>query len=91
MDSLHTVAAGALREVFRQGPMSQGKLDVAWRVAVGEALSRVSSVRLLSDGSIEIHPVDRRWHRELERSSGLILARLKALLGTESVKRLSIK
>ena len=91
MDSLQTVLPGALREAFRQGPMSQGKLEVAWRVAVGEALSRVSTARLLSDGSIEVHPVDRRWQRELERSSGIILTRLKMLLGAESVKGLSIR
>ena len=38
MDSLHSVVPRALTELFRQGPMSQGKLEVAWRVAVGDAL-----------------------------------------------------
>ena len=38
MDSLHSVVPRALTELFRHGPMSQGKLEVAWRVAVGDAL-----------------------------------------------------
>ena len=42
MDSLHSVVPRALTELFRQGPMSQGKLEVAWRVAVGDALTRVT-------------------------------------------------
>ena len=39
MNSLHSVVPGALAELFRQGPMSQGKLEVAWRFAVGDALT----------------------------------------------------
>ena len=37
-------------ELLRQGPMCQGKLDVAWRAAVGDALSRVTTVRLQANG-----------------------------------------
>ena len=91
MDSLHTVVPRALTELFRHGPMSQGKLEVAWRVAVGDALCRVSTVRLQQDGTVEIHPADQRWHKELKRSSALILARLNTLLGSDVVTRLMVK
>jgi hypothetical protein len=90
MHSLQTVVPRALTELFRQGPMSQGKLEVAWRVSVGDALSRVTSVRLQPDGLVEVHPVDQRWYREVQRSSGIILTRLKGLLGDEAVTHLSV-
>ena len=80
-----------LTELFRQGPMSQGKLEVAWRVAVGDALTRVTTVRLQPDGVVEVQPADQRWHKELKRSSSMILTRLIGLLGTDSVTRIVVK
>jgi len=91
MDAIHTVVPRALTELFRNGPLSQGKLEVAWRVAVGDALSRVSSVKLQADGSVDVHPADPRWCKELKRSSTIILGRLNTLLGTNSVTRLVVK
>lgn len=91
MDSLQMVLPRALVELFRQGPLSQGKLEVAWRVAVGDALSRVSTVRLLADASVEVRATDQRWRRELKRSSGMILTRLISLLGPETITTLHVK
>ena len=91
MDPLHSVVPRALTELFRMGPMSQGKLDVAWRVAVGDALTRVSRVRLQSDGSVEIYAADQRWQKELRRSSHMIRTRLQGLLGTAAIDRLVVK
>lgn len=71
--------------------MSQGKLEVAWRVAVGNALCRVTAVRLQLDGSVEVQPSDQRWQRELKRSSSMILGRLNTLLGAGTVTRLVVK
>ena len=91
MDSLQTLLPGALVELFRQGPLSQGKLEAAWRVAVGDAITRVSTVRLQPDGSVEVRAADQRWHRELKRSSGIILTKLNALLGPQAVCSLHVK
>lgn len=91
MDALHSVVPRALTELFRAGPLSQGKLEVAWRVAVGDALSRVTTVRLQPEGVVEVHPADQRWHKELKRSSGIIQTRLETLLGPNVVSRLVVK
>jgi hypothetical protein len=91
MDSLQSVVPRALAALFRVGPMSQGKLEVAWRVAVGDSLSRVSRVRLQPDRSVEVHAADQRWHKELKRSSTMILTRLQGLLGPGAVDRLVVK
>lgn len=90
MDALQTIIPRALTELFRHGPMSQSKLELAWRAAVGNGLSRVTTVRLQPDGVVDVIPSDARWHRELKRSSGVILSRLKTLLGPEAVTRLSL-
>jgi hypothetical protein len=91
MDSLHSIVPGALTELFRQGPLSQGKLEVAWRVAVGDALARVTAVRLQADGVVDVQAVDTRWNAELKRSSPMILTRLVGLLGPGSVTRIVVK
>jgi len=91
MDALHTLVPRALTELFSNGPMSQGKLEVAWRVAVGDALCRVSTVRLQADGSVDVNPSDQRWRKELKRSSSMILGRLNTLLGAGTVTRLVVK
>jgi len=91
MDSLQSVVPRALVEVFRRGPMSQAKLEAAWRIAVGDALNRVSTVRLEPDGSIAVMSSDARWKRELKRSSSLIATRLESLLGPDAIGKLQVK
>ena len=91
MNSLHDVVPRVLTELFRQGPMSQGKLEVAWRMAVGNALSRVTTVRLQPDGVVDVQAVDQRWQKELKRSSSMILTRLTGLLGPGSVTRIIVR
>ena len=91
MDSLHSVVPGALTELFRHGPLSQGKLEVAWRVAVGDALTRVTTVRLQPDGVVYVQTADLRWNAELKRSSAMILTRLNGLLGPGSISDIVVK
>jgi predicted nucleic acid-binding Zn ribbon protein len=90
MDSLQAIVPAALRELLRRGPISQGKLEVAWRSAVGDMLSRVTVVRLRPEGVIEVAAADPRWNKELRRSSGVILTRLKGLLGDAPVSRITV-
>ena len=91
MDAVHTLVPRALAEICRNGPLSQGKLEIAWRAAVGDTLCRVSKVRLQPDGSVVVEASDPRWQKELQRSSTLIARRLNDLLGDGIVKRLSLK
>ena len=91
MDALQTILPRALAELLRHGPLSQGKLELAWRTAVGDGLSRVTTVRLQPDGVVDVLPADARWHRELKRSSNMILARLNSLLGPNAVTRLVLQ
>lgn len=91
MEAVHSLVPRAIAELCRTGPLSQGKLEIAWRVAVGDALSRVTRVQLQADGSVAVEASDLRWKKELQRSSSLIKRRLNDLLGTEAVPRLTLK
>lgn len=70
--------------------MSPGKLRLAWRVAVGSAIDRATSVTLLENGIVEVAAEDLAWRREVRRSQEMILSRLRDLVGTESVAGLKV-
>ena len=90
MRPLTKALPGALTELLRDVPISNGKVSFAWRAAVGAALERVTSVRL--DGHVLIvEPVDQTWAREITRSSPVILTRLQTLLGKETVTRILVR
>jgi predicted nucleic acid-binding Zn ribbon protein len=70
--------------------MSPGKLRLAWRVAVGAAMDRATTVTLLDDGSVEVAADDVAWRREVKRSQAMILSRLQALVGRSTLTKLRV-
>ena len=70
-------------------PMSPGKLQFAWRAAVGPALARAATLDW-RDGRIVVHMSSPEWTREIQRSKPMILERLRMLLGNEAAKRLDV-
>ena len=89
MESLHTLLSSVLPDLLRRGPLSIGKLEVAWRAAVGNALARVTQVQIRGSVVLVIVP-DQYWWREVRRAAQIILARLETLLGTGVISRLEI-
>ena len=88
MKSLSHAVPGALAELLRGAPVSQGKVDCAWTVAVGPALQRSTSVRL--EGIVLlVDAASPQWAREIARSSRVILSRLQLLLGADTVTSLT--
>ncbi len=90
MQPLATALPDTVRRLLRQGEMSQGKLDFAWRTAVGPAIERASSVRLAANGTVEVCAADVAWRRELRHSQPMILRRLQDLLGAEVVRAIRV-
>jgi predicted nucleic acid-binding Zn ribbon protein len=81
---------GALAEIMRAAPLSAGKVDFAWRAAVGGAVGRVTAVRL--EGRVLlVEAISTAWAREVRRCSPVILARLQSLLGTDTVATLTVR
>jgi len=81
---------GALTELLKAAPLSDGKVTFAWRAAVGPALERVTAVKL-ERGVLIVETSGAQWSREIRRSSGMILTRLKTLLGDGTVTRIEVR
>lgn len=76
-------------EILRRQPSSPGRTRLAWQLAVGHALARVTSVDL--DGTtLRVRSSDRRWTVELSRAREMVLERLQAVLGPDAVTRIVI-
>jgi hypothetical protein len=81
---------GALMALLRPAPLSDGKVEFAWRAAVGPALQRVTAVKL-EGGVLIVETPSAPWALEIQRSSGIILTRLRTLLGDDVVKRIETR
>jgi hypothetical protein len=90
MRPLAQALPGALAELLRDVPLSDGKVNFAWRAAVGPNVERVTAVQL-SGSVLLVDPLDQHWAREITRSSSLILARLQTLLGSDAITRIEIR
>ena len=90
MEALQSLLPGAVRRLLRQGPLSQEKLEFAWRLAVGPAIDRVTTVRVCGEAGVEVRVDDPGWRKEVRRSKGEILVKLRALLGADAVRDLRV-
>ena len=79
----------ALIELLRRAPLSSEKIAFAWRTAVGPSLDRATTIELTGH-VLRVHAKDAAWRREVERSRGLIRARLDAMLGPGVIERLEV-
>lgn len=80
----------ALADALRETPLSSGKVEFAWKAAVGPAMERGTAVRL--DGRVLL--VEARtssWAREVSRSSRVILKRMETLLGPDIIRELKVR
>ena len=90
MHSIANTVPGALVELLRRQPLSPGKVQFAWGLAVGPAVQRATSVRLES-GKLLVDAVDAQWSREIRRSTGVILPRLRSMLGPDAVSAIEVR
>jgi predicted nucleic acid-binding Zn ribbon protein len=81
---------GALVELLRGTPLSDGKVTFAWTAAVGPAIHRVTHVKL-ERRVLLVEAASAQWSREVMRSSPVILKRLQSLLGADAVERIEVR
>jgi hypothetical protein len=90
MRALVHVIPAAVRELLRGMPLSDGKVEFAWRTAVGPAFERATAVKL--EGRVLlVETASAEWAREIRRSMGTILERLQAFLGRDTVTRIEVR
>jgi len=81
---------GAVIELLKAAPLSDGKVGFAWRAAVGPALERVTTVKL--EGRVLlVETPSPQWSREIMRSSRVILQRLERYLGAGVVDAIEVR
>lgn len=85
----HMVPA-ALAELLRTAPLSDGKVDFAWRTIVGPAIGRATRVKL-ERGVLIVETTSTQWAREVRRSSAMIQRRLRDFLGKDAVTSISVR
>jgi hypothetical protein len=81
---------GALVQLLRDAPLSNGKVGFAWRAAVGAAVDRATKVRL-ERRLLIVETTSQQWSREVTRSAPTILRRLQTLLGPDVVDRIEVR
>ena len=79
----------ALIAILANAPLSPEKVAFAWRAAVGPSVDRATSIEL-REHVLHVRAKDAAWRREVERSAGLIRARLDTLLGDGTVKTIQV-
>ena len=79
---------GVVAEVIRKAPLTDEKVTFAWRLAVGPAVAKATSVRLGSDGTLYLRAESPAWLDGVRQSVGLIRSRLAHYLGENAVKRI---
>ena len=90
MRPLSQAVPGAVADLLRNAPLSDGKVAFAWKVAVGPAMERATAIKL--EGTVLIvEPVNVQWGREIKRSTGVILSRLGTLLGRDTVTDIKVR
>ncbi len=90
MNPIASAVPGAIAAMLRSAPLSPGKVDFAWKAAVGPALERVTAVHLEGDTLI-VDAASAQWSREVVRSTRVILARLQHLLGEGTVASIQVR
>jgi predicted nucleic acid-binding Zn ribbon protein len=90
MRSFGEVLPATLAQLLRDTPISAGKIDFAWKAAVGPAVERATAVKL--EGTTLIVDVNSaQWAREMKRSERVILTRLQSLLGADVITTIVVR
>ena len=89
-EPLAQAVPNAIRTLLRNTPMSPGKMQFAWKVAVGAAMDRGTFVRL-EGATLLVEAKTAAWAKEVSRSSRIILNRLQTLLGPEVITELTVR
>jgi hypothetical protein len=90
MDSASRLLSTVLPALLARAPLTSEKVEFAWRTVVGSAMARATRVRLLESGTLLVRVHDPNWRREVEGAFPVILPRLRPLLGTGAVSRMTI-
>lgn len=77
-------------DVIRKAPLTDEKVAFAWRLAVGPAIGKATTVRLGANGTLYVKAEAPAWNDAIGKSLGLIRSRLAHYLGETAVNRIDL-
>jgi hypothetical protein len=84
------VMPAVVAEVIRKAPLTDEKVAFAWRLAVGPAVAKATSVRLGANGILYVKSESPAWSDAIGKSFGVIRSRLAHYLGESAVTRIDL-
>lgn len=90
MIKVNQVMPAVVAEVIRKAPLTDEKVAFAWRLTVGPALAKATTVRLGSNGILYVKAESPAWSDAVGKSLGLIRSRLAHYLGDSAVQRIDL-
>ena len=79
-----------LADVIRKAPLTDEKVAFAWRLAVGPAVDKATTVRLAPNGTLYVKAEAPAWNDAIGKSLGMIRSRLAHYLGDTAVKQIDL-
>ena len=79
-----------LADVIRKAPLTDEKVQFAWRLAVGPALDKATTVRLAANGTLYVKAEAPAWNDAIGKSLGIIRSRLAHFLGETTINRIDL-
>jgi hypothetical protein len=79
-----------LADVIRKAPLTDEKVQFAWRLAVGPAIDNATTVRLAASGTLYVKAEAPAWNDAIGKSLGMIRSRLAHYLGETTVKSIDL-
>lgn len=89
MIKANQVLPAVIGDIIRKAPLTDEKVAFAWRLAVGPAINKATTVRLAADGTLYVTAESKAWVDSVRDSVGIIRSRLAHFLGDDAVKRIS--
>jgi hypothetical protein len=84
------VMTAVVADVIRKAPLTDEKVSFAWRLAVGPAVGKATTVRLGANGTLYVKSQTPAWNDALGKSLGMIRSRLAHFLGETTVKSIDL-
>jgi hypothetical protein len=87
---VNQVMPAVVAGVIRKAPLTDEKVAFAWRLAVGPAVGKATTVRLGANGTLYVKADATAWNDAIAKSLGLIRSRLAHYLGDDAIKRVDL-
>ena len=85
------ILPGVLADVIKKAPLTPEKVAFAWRLAVGPAVGKATTVTLDGQGVLHVNANTPAWIAAVRKSTSLIHLRMNDLLGDGVVKALQFE